>query len=150
MNTALNGICPYFTMFPLEFPLTVLSRHAKRGEAVLDPFAGRGTTLYAGRLRGLHAYGIDSNPVAAAISEAKLANTSPGRVIAAARRILSEIPDVCDIPQGEFWRRAFHDNVLNNLCRLRAGLLFNCESDARKALRALILGALHGPRAKQQ
>ena len=48
MSTALNGICPYFTMFPLEFPLGVLLRHAKRGEAVLDPFAGRGTTLYAG------------------------------------------------------------------------------------------------------
>jgi hypothetical protein len=150
MSTALNGICPYFTMFPLEFPLGVLTRHAKQGEAVLDPFAGRGTTLYAGRLLGLRAFGIDSNPVAVAISEAKLANTTPGRVVAAARRILEEIKEPRDVPTGEFWQRAFHERVLDSLCRLRQGLLLNCESDARKALRALILGALHGPRAKQQ
>lgn len=150
MSLALNAICPYFTMFPLEFPLGVLTRHAKQGEAVLDPFAGRGTTLYAGRLLGLRAFGIDSNPVAVAISEAKLANTTPGRVVAAARSILEEIEEPRDLPTGAFWRRAFHERVLNSLCRLREGLLLNCESDTRKALRAVILGALHGPRAKQQ
>jgi hypothetical protein len=150
MSTALNGICPYFTMFPLEFPLGMLKRHAKAGQAVLDPFAGRGTTLYAGRLQGLRAFGIDSNPVAVAISEAKLANTTPWRVVAAARRILEEIKEPNDLPTGEFWQYAFHERVLSSLCRLREGLLRNCESDARKALRALILGALHGPRAKQQ
>jgi DNA modification methylase len=70
MTTALNGICPYFTMFPLTFPQKVLKRHSSSGDVVLDPFAGRGTTLYAARLLGLGAYGIDSNPVAVAISEA--------------------------------------------------------------------------------
>lgn len=150
MSEALNAICPYFTMFPLDFPLRVLTRHAKRGEAVLDPFAGRGTTLYAGRLLGLRAFGIDSNPVAVAISEAKLANTTPGRIVAAARRILEEIEEPREFPTGAFWRRAFHGRVLNSLCRLREGLLLNCESDTRKALRAVILGALHGPRAKHQ
>ena len=49
-------------MFPLNFPRGVL-RHAEAGETVLDPFAGRGTTLYAGRLLGLNAYGVDSNPL---------------------------------------------------------------------------------------
>jgi len=137
-------------MFPLEFPLRVLSRNARRGETVLDPFAGRGTTLYAGRLLGLHAFGIDSNPVAVAISEAKLANTTPGRVVAAAQRILDEIEQPRDLPTGEFWRFAFNKRVLNVLCRLREGLLLNCESDTRKALRAIILGALHGPLAKNQ
>lgn len=150
MSDTLNAICPYFTMFPLEFPLRVLSRHAREGETVLDPFAGRGTTLYAGRLLGLRAFGIDSNPVAVAISEAKLANTTPERVVAAAHRILEKIEQPCDLPVGEFWRFAFHERVLNSLCRLREGLLHNCESDTRKALRAVILGALHGPRAKYQ
>ncbi len=36
------------------------------------------------------------------------------------------------------------------LCRLREGLLANCRSDARKALRAVLLGALHGPRPKSR
>jgi hypothetical protein len=150
MSTALNGICPYFTMFPLAFPEGILTRHAKNGEAVLDPFAGRGTTLYAARLKGLRAYGIDSNPVAVAISEAKLANTTPGRITAAARKILADIPMPRDVPTGPFWKLAFDEEVLSTLCRLRAGLLANCESASRKALRAILLGALHGPRAKKE
>src|SRR5438093_319369 len=148
MNTALNGICPYFTMFPLRFPLGVLKRNARKSEVVLDPFAGRGTTLYAARLLGLFAYGIDSNPVAVAISEAKLANTTPGRIVASAKQILNSVPQPSDVPAGEFWRLAFQDELLATLCRLREGLMKNCESQTRKALRAVILGALHGPRGK--
>ena len=144
----LNGICPYFTMFPLKFPHALLGRHGKKGEAVLDPFAGRGTTLYASRLLGMTAYGVDANPVAAAISAAKLANTTPGRVVAAARLILEQRPEAADVPGGEFWELAFHEEVLGQLCRLREGLLENCRSDTRKALRAVLLGGLHGPRMK--
>ncbi len=148
IDTALNGICPYFTMFPLEFPRGVLTRHAQPGETILDPFAGRGTSLYAGRLEGLHAYGVDSNPVAVAISAAKIANAKPGRIAAAARHILQTRQTPENVPAGDFWQLAFHPNVLDQLCRLREGLLEDCESDSRKALRAVILGALHGPRAK--
>jgi hypothetical protein len=150
MSTALNGICPYFTMFPLEFPLRVLSRHSRCGETLLDPFAGRGTSLYAGRLLGLQTFGIDSNPVAVAISQSKLAKTTPGRIVAAARNILNDIKEPRNVPSGEFWQFAFHDRVLDHLCRLREGLSENCESAARKALRAVLLGALHGPLAKHQ
>src|SRR5262245_10961948 len=119
MNTALNGICPYFTMFPLQFPLDILKPFDMRGQAVLDPFAGRGTTVYAARLRGLPAFGIDSNPVAVAISEAKLANTSPRRIVTSARRILGDISEPRQVPSGRFWRLAFHEEVLLTLCRLR-------------------------------
>ncbi len=145
---ALNGICPYFTMFPLDFPYTILSQHAQLGEWVLDPFCGRGTTNYASRLLGLPSIGIDSNPVAASLSAAKLANTTPHLIIQAAKRILDEIQEPQDIPTGEFWEWAFHKDVLHMLCRLREGLLKNCRSDARKALRAVIMGALHGPQPK--
>src|ERR1700734_730690 len=106
INTALNGICPYFTMFPLEFPRRVLTRHAHAGQTVLDPFAGRGTTLYAGRLEGLHAYGVDSNPVAVAISAAKLANATSGRIAAAARHILKTHRFPKAVPTGDFWQLA--------------------------------------------
>lgn len=149
ISTALNGICPYFTMFPLDFPMGILKRHAKRDDIVLDPFSGRGTTLYAGRLSGLHAFGIDSNPVAVAISQAKLANTTPNRITTAAKRILAEIKTPNEVPTGKFWKLAFYPETLEVLCRLREGLFINCRSDSRKALRAVILGALHGPLGKE-
>jgi len=53
-------------MFPLDFPLEQL-RLYPRARWVLDPFCGRGTTLYAARLAGRLEVGIDINPVAVAI-----------------------------------------------------------------------------------
>jgi hypothetical protein len=46
---------------------------------------------------------------------------------------------------GEFWDWAFDPQVLETICRLRVGLLGCDESDSTQALRALMLGALHGP-----
>lgn len=136
-------------MFPLEFPLGVL-RDASPGQLVVDPFCGQGTTNYAARTRGVFSIGVDSSPVAVALTQAKLANTAPHRVVAAARRILRNVPEPSEVPDNEFWRWAFHRDVLPVMCRLREGLLANCRSDARKALRAIVLGALHGPRRKSR
>src|SRR4051812_34318344 len=144
-STALNGICPYFTMFPLEFPLRILRHRARAGEWVLDPFCGRGTTNYAARLLGLPSLGIDSSPVAAALAAAKLANAAPDAIAAEARRVLEEVAEPEEVPDGEFWEWAFHPATLRALCRFREGLRRDCASDARLALRAVLLGALHGP-----
>jgi hypothetical protein len=69
-------------------------------------------------------------------------------IMRAARQILEEIGEPSEVPEGEFWEWAFHRDVLSILCRMREGLLQNCRTDTRKALRAIILGALHGPRPK--
>ncbi len=144
---SLNAICPYFTMFPLEFPRNILDTYARKGQRVFDPFCGRGTTNFAARLAGLDSVGVDSNPVATAITSAKLATTTPGAVVDAARRILGEGARV-KLPSGEFWNLAYRPEVLLLICRLREALLANCSSQARRVLRAIVLGALHGPRAK--
>lgn len=143
----LNAICPYFTMFPLAFPRKILDLYARKGQRVLDPFCGRGTTNFAARLAGLDTVGVDSSPVAAAITSAKLASTTPDAVVRAARRILNE-PAKVKIPSTEFWTLAYRSEVLRSLCRLREALLVDCSSQARRTLRAIVLGALHGPRAK--
>jgi DNA methylase len=149
-RAALNGICPYFTMFPLDFPYRILSEHAMCGQWVLDPYCGRGTTNYASRILGLPSIGIDSSPVAVAIAGAKLANTPAHAIVHAAQCILDEVPIAQNVPEGEFWALAFDREVLRTLCRLREGLLQNTQSDARRALRAILLGALHGPQPKSR
>lgn len=120
----------------------------KSDTVVCDPFCGRGTTNFASRLMGQYSVGIDSSRVAAAISKAKLVNTTPERIVRCAKSILDHNPIPQDVPTGEFWRLAFHQHVLEIICRLREGLLKDCHSDTRIALRAIILGALHGPRLK--
>lgn len=146
-DIALNGICPYFTMFPLGFPLNILKRRARLGDVVLDPFCGRGTTNFAARYVGLYSLGVDSSPVAVAITASKLVTTTVDAILAEARRILAE-RQARHIPTGEFWQWAFHPTVLDALCRFREAFLEDCTTDARIALRGIILGALHGPKQK--
>lgn len=145
--TVLNGICPYFTMFPLAFPLGILRRRADQHQSVLDPFCGRGTTNFAARLVGMRSLGVDSNPVATAITAAKLVQVSSAEILREARNILTST-EPPKVPSGMFWEWAYHSKVLVELCQFRAALLKDCSTPARIALRGIIFGALHGPRQK--
>ena len=147
---ALNAVCPYFTMFPLRFPMRVLSRETRTDVEVLDPFCGRGTTNMAARLRGLHSTGIDSHPLAAALTEAKLASTSPEAITKALDEIMDESEDAVEVPAGEFWELAYEGSTLTAISKIRAALMRDPRSSARVALRAIMLGALHGPVMKGQ
>ena len=147
-TAALNAICPYFTMFPLGFPQRVLARESGPKAEVLDPFCGRGTTNLAARLQGLPSVGIDSHPLAAALTKAKLASTNPKAILKALDRILCETTDFEEVPNGEFWELAFERDTLAAILRLRRALRRDSRSSARVALRAILLGALHGPISK--
>ena len=144
----LNGICPYFTMFPLSFPYKILKEARRRDEWVFDPFCGRGTTLYASRILGLPTVGIDSSKVAVAIAQAKIANVSSKKIIQEAELILFDTQSPTNIPKGDFWNLAYEQNVLQVVCKFREAFLEDCTTDARMALRGIMLGALHGPRNK--
>lgn len=85
----LNAICPYYMMFPLDFPFSGLGR-ARPGDLVLDPFSGRSTTSFAAWLRGFPSASIDSNPVAAAIAVAKLVCVDYSETTVLCHEILSD------------------------------------------------------------
>ena len=145
-TTRLNTICPYFTMFPLEFPLGILKTHARPNARVLDPFCGRGTTNFAARLLGLRTVGIDASRVATAATQAKLVAPTPREIIDAAKAILRRRQKTVEIPEGEFWGLAYHSDVLRALCLIRDALLRDLiAAHVVAALRGIILGALHGP-----
>lgn len=134
-------------MFPLDFPLDILKKDSQQGDVVLDPFCGRGTTNFAARLVGLPSLGIDSSPVAVAITASKLAITCVDDILSEARQILAE-RRARHVPTNEFWQWAFHPSVLDALCRLREAFLEDCSTESRVALRGIALGALHGPKQK--
>ena len=144
---AFNAICPYYTMFPLEYPLHIIREHKGDASVILDPFCGRGTTIYAARKLGLKSYGFDTSPIAAAIARAKLASASLEDVIALGQKLVAKQPK--RIPETAFFRRAFSKTTLHELCSLREGLLHEKKSsDALAILRAAALGCLYGPRVK--
>jgi DNA modification methylase len=143
----LNAICPYYTMFPLSFPFNKLIS-ANSGDWVLDPFCGRGTTNFAARLKGLSSVGLDANPVAVAIAQAKFIKTTPRKIVEVCQDILKTAKNIASIPEGLFWDLCYHPDTLYQISQIRESLIDNCETPERVILRALMLGILHGPRMK--
>lgn len=140
----LNGICPYFTMFPLSFPYKLLKKQNK-SKVVFDPFCGRGTTNFAARLLGMRSYGIDSNPIAQVVAQSKLLEVKPDAIIEKCHQILNENHNY-STPKGKFWKYAYHVDTLEDICRIREYFLMNNGQDeAEHALKAILLGVLHGP-----
>ena len=134
-------------MFPLEYPLRVLKKHRASKPVVVDPFCGRGTTLFAARTLGLESWGIDTSPVAVAIARAKLSNSTAEDALCLAQLlILTTKP--AHVPQGRFFKAAYHSKTLRQICALREGLLALEDSDESVMLRAAVLGCLHGPLLK--
>jgi len=146
-ETRLNAICPYYTMYPLDFPLKAL-RRAQPGDWVLDPFCGRGTTNFAARLRGMPSVGIDSNPVAAAIASAKMVSVRPEEIVDLCERILRDRNGGAELPEGEFWQLCYHRDTLKEIIVLRNYLMKSTLAPVEIALRAILLGILHGPKNK--
>jgi SAM-dependent methyltransferase len=134
----LNTLCPYFTMFPLAFPLAQL-RNATTEASVLDPFCGRGTTNFAARLLGLRSVGVDTNPVAIAIARAKFASVGASQVVRRAEDILRSRRQLREVPDGPFWQRCFHPKTLQEIAKIRDHLLTGGESQTSTLLRALIV-----------
>jgi len=86
-------------------------------------------------------------PSAVAIAKAKLASTTLSSVMALTEILLTSEERV-HAPKGEFWNHAYHPSTLNDIARLRQGLLQSRDTAAARLLRALALGGLHGPLAK--
>jgi len=133
-------------MFPLTFPQRLLAQHPSTS-AVLDPFCGRGTTLYASRLAGVRTVGIDISPVAAAIAAAKLRSVSVASVVGLCRRLVKSSRHD-SFPKGQFWTWAYHERTLRDLLAVREGLQGMGNEAPAVMLRAVMLGILHGPRNK--
>lgn len=145
MRNRFHSICPYFAMFPEEF----VQKHivwSDPGDLVLDPFSGRGTTIFQSLLSDREAIGGDTNPVAVCISKAK---ANPPRVGDVLRRIdaLESAYRPKAIPKqmasDEFFSLCFHEFTLKQILWLRTQLRWS-RSRVDAFIAAIALGSLHG------
>ncbi|MFT5423002.1 MAG: DNA modification methylase [Phycisphaerales bacterium] len=78
---SLNNMAGERAGYPTQKPLALLEMLVGAccppGGAVLDPCCGSGTTLVAAATSGRHATGIDRNPEAIAVAQARLAGPAP-------------------------------------------------------------------------
>ena len=142
------GIGPYYAMFPVPFAFDVIARYSKPGGAVLDPFAGRGSSIYAAVGQGRTGYGVEIHPVGWLYGTVKLAPAAKGWVLKRveeigelARRVtkskLDKLPD--------FFHVCYCHDVLKYLIAARTHLRWE-TSRVDATLMAIILVNLHGKR----
>lgn len=104
---------PYYAMFPVEFVTEIVRRYGKPGQAVIDPFCGRGTVPFVAMTMGLPAVAAEINPVAWVYSKTK---ADP---CASLKRVQRRIAEVCESisdadrrPVDEFQAMAFCGSAL--------------------------------------
>jgi SAM-dependent methyltransferase len=72
-----TNLFPWRGQFSPDLSRLLLSHYARRGSAILDPFAGVGTTLIEAARLGLRAFGTEINPAAFTMAETVQFNALP-------------------------------------------------------------------------
>lgn len=136
---------PYYAMFPVDFAFDVIKKYSKEGDFIIDPFAGRCSSIYAGGVLGRHSLGIEINPVGWLYGTVKLHPASKEEVVDRLfeiyskrnyyKRAIERMP--------EFYRICYCDEVLKFLLAARKNLDWKTNSvDA--TLMSILLVYLHG------
>lgn len=68
----LHQIAPYVGKLKSSIARSLVQRYSKKGDLVVDPFAGAGTIVLEAALAGRNAFGSDISPYAKVLSSAKL------------------------------------------------------------------------------
>lgn len=136
---------PYYAMFPVEFAFSVVERYSHPGQFVLDPFAGRGVSIYAAAVQGRRALGVEITAVGWLFGQVKLTPAPKEDVLAR----LAEFKDLAsgyaaqasEMPQ--FYRYCFSPSVLMFLLATRDQLAWR-TNPVDMTLMAFITMYLHG------
>src|SRR4051812_6227049 len=68
----LHPMCSYLASFPAALAHAFIARYSRRGDVVLDPFSGRGTTPLQAAAEGRIGVGNDLNPFAHLLTASKV------------------------------------------------------------------------------
>jgi hypothetical protein len=132
-------------MFPESFVLDHLLAYSLPGDLVMDPFAGRGTTLFESLLHGRQAIGTDVNRVAVCISGAKVDPPLMEQVIGRIDDLEMAFRKSRGKPAfpSQFFEACYHRDTFHQIWFLRGALSWR-RSKVDRFVCALMLAALHG------
>lgn len=117
--------------------IDVILDHKPGACRVLDPFVGSGTVMTEALVRNLNFTGVDINPLAALVCEAKAAIDAGADVEGAAQTVLSTLRrDVCEAIEVEFPGRTkwFEDESAIKFSILRRAIVQVEDKGARKVM----------------
>src|SRR5262245_20649708 len=109
-------MCSYLGSFPPRVPRRIIERYVGPRTRVLDPFCGSGTTLLEAHLCGRESIGVDLNPLAVAISRAKIEPVDLPDVLHRISEIAKDFRpcDLGGVPDNV--KVIFHERTLSQLC----------------------------------
>lgn len=141
------GVGPYYAMFPAAFADKVVLRYTKPGDAVLDPFTGRGTSVFSAAVHNRRGIGIEINPVGWVYSATKLRPASEERVATRLLELAASAYRYRKTAAGmpEFFRWCYQPNVLEFLLAARAQLDWRGRRTDRTLMSFLLIN-MHGKR----
>jgi hypothetical protein len=143
-----SGVGPYYAMFPVAFASDVIREYTRRGDVVLDPFAGRGTAVFSAATNGRRGIGIEINPVGWVYAQAKLrpaaAESVTERLVGLSKIAHQYRKAAQDAPP--FFRWCYHRDVLEYLLAARASLDWRSRPVDWTTM-AFVLINLHGKRS---
>lgn len=102
MDYLTHGIHPYTAKLIPHIPRYFIEKYTDKGEIVLDPFCGSGTTLLEARLLERNAIGIDINPLARLISEVKTTPISAEKLDSAIQSVKAQLKKDANSTTVEF------------------------------------------------
>src|SRR5579872_1538556 len=138
-----HSMCSYLGCFPPDVPYGIIEEWVPEGKIVLDPFCGAGTTLVEGLSLGHPCIGVDLNPLAIALAQAKMQTVSVEDVSIRITDLARRYPggaDTAGVPDG--LRTIYHPRTLAQLVYLRDALDLTLAEDI--FLRGTLLGIMHG------
>ncbi len=136
---------PYYAMFPLDFAFDVVEKYSRKGDSIIDPFAGRGSSVYAGGVLGRRSLGIEINPVGWLYGKVKLQPADKEEVVDRLSEIYSKRNyykrAIERMPL--FYRMCYCDEVLKFLLAARKHLDWRHDG-VGATLMSILLVYLHG------
>ena len=139
-----HSMCSYLAMFPPALPRYFIEQCSRPGDTVLDPFSGRGTVPLEACLAGRIGVGTDLNPLAVALTGAKVDPPSLQLI----RKRLADLQSLYEkgrikVQAPPEIRMLFDGRrTLPQLYFLRETLDFDDQTD--RYLLAVLCGILHG------
>lgn len=142
----LHQLSPYIGKIKSSIAGELVERFSKKGDLVVDPFAGAGTIPFEAAIRGRRAFGADISPYARILSQAKL--SPPSTLDVALKSAELALKESSKLPQPDLrstplWvRRFFHPDTLREAIRFAE----IARRSGNEFLMACFLGILHHQR----
>ena len=133
-----HGFCTYPAMMVPKMQREMLDVCLEQlqdiSPCLLDPFAGSGTILVEGMLRGLNIVGIDVNPLAILLCKVKTTILNPIRLQKKADQLFNWIitHNKTQLHQFNGINKWFTEQAISDLSRVRAGIIAEEEVEYRR------------------